>query len=119
MNRKVWSEQLASLPEAVQRCDDGAREEPLQYLLHKGDLCLGDGGLVAQVSHLPGPEIRTHFFTLPAKHRYISRFTFILRGSGINSILEKQYRYFLSSFRAMLFRPFLIYLIVLRHLNYV
>jgi hypothetical protein len=52
---KVGAEQLAPLPEAVEGSDDGAGEESLQDLLHKGDLCLGNGGLVAQVSHLPCP----------------------------------------------------------------
>jgi hypothetical protein len=52
---KVWSEQLAPLPEAVEGSDDGAGEQSLQDLLHEGDLRLGDGGLVAQVSHLPCP----------------------------------------------------------------
>ncbi len=55
MDGKVWSEQLAPLPEAVEGSDDGAGEESLQYLLHEGDLRLGNGGLVAQVCHLPRP----------------------------------------------------------------
>ena len=58
MNGVVWSKELAALPEAVQGRDDGAGEEPVQNLLHKGNLCLGDGGLVAQVSHLPRPSVQ-------------------------------------------------------------
>ncbi len=55
MDGKIRTEQLAPLPEAVEGSDDGAGEQSLQDLLHEGDLCLGNGGLVAQVSHLPCP----------------------------------------------------------------
>ena len=75
MDGKVGSEELAPLPEAVQGRDDGAGEQPVQQLLHKGNLRLGNGGLVAQVRHLPGPKEHAKFLIsllfLLGKNKYV------------------------------------------------
>ena len=53
----IRPEDLAALPEAVKRGDDGAGEEVVQDRLDDlWDLRLGQSWLVAQVGKLPGPR---------------------------------------------------------------
>ena len=55
MDGEIRAQNLATLPETVERCDDGTGEQSLQNLVHKLNLCDGDGGRVAQVRELPTP----------------------------------------------------------------